>query len=429
MVGEQGRQRDVLAFYCLTAFAFCMYAVPGEWIPALAPLRLALLTSGLAAGLVVMRRVGRAEPFFLDGVRGVSLMCFSVVVVASMSWSINPLESRAVAIEVLKLSAIYLAVVNVVTNEKRLTVILGAFVLGSIITSIGVINWYLVGENLVEGFRARWVGIYADPNRTAMNVGIVVPLAVAFIARKGTGWLFRIACTAAAVLAVVAIVFTHSRGGFGGLATAMALWAIREKRRLQAIVLGAVFALGLVVFAPESFWKRNETVTEFHQDASAMGRVYAWQVASRISLDKPLLGVGAGGFRFAWPLYAPPESHRAYVAHDLFLEVLGELGWVGFFLFLIFAGGAVGGAFEASLDPNIGWVARALGASIVGYLICQLSAGYIQSAHLYMLFGLAASAERLARMREATALVPQRGPASAPSEPLEPAWEPTRHAL
>ena len=50
--------------------------------------------------------------------------------------------------------------------------------------------------------------------------------------------MFRIACAAAAVLAVVAIVFTRSRGGFGGLAAAMALWAVREKRRVQAIVLG-----------------------------------------------------------------------------------------------------------------------------------------------------------------------------------------------
>jgi putative inorganic carbon (hco3(-)) transporter len=426
MVGEQVRQRDVIAFCCLTAFAFNIYAVLGEWVPALAPLRLALLTSGLAAGFVVMRRVGRAEPFFFDGARGVALLGFAVLTAASMSWSITPVESRAVAIEVLKLSAIYLALVNVVTTERRLALLVGAMVLGSIFTSIGVINWYLGGVDLVEGYRARWVGVFADPNRTAMNVGIIVPLAVAFIARKGTNWVFRIACAAAAVLAVVAIVFTHSRGGFGGLAAAMALWAVREKRRVQAIVLGAVFALGLVVFAPESFWKRNETVATFHQDASAMGRVYAWQVASRISLDKPLLGVGAGGFRFAWPLYAPPESHRAYVAHNLFLEVIGELGWVGLFLFLVFAGGAVGGSFEASQDPKLGWLARALGASIAGYLICQLSAGYIQSAHLYMLFGLAASAQRIARAREDTALAPQ---ASAPPEPLAPAWEPTRNAL
>ena len=60
--GAQGQRRDVLAFFLLVGFAAVMYAVPGEWIPALAPLRLALLTSGLAAGLMVMRRLGKAEP-------------------------------------------------------------------------------------------------------------------------------------------------------------------------------------------------------------------------------------------------------------------------------------------------------------------------------------------------------------------------------
>ncbi|HEY0094707.1 MAG TPA: polymerase, partial [Archangium sp.] len=112
---------------------------------------------------------------------------------------------------------------------------------------------------------------------------------------------------------------------------------------------------------------------------------------------KPLLGVGAGGFRFAWPLYAPPEATRAYVAHNVFLDVIGELGFVGLLFFLVFAGGATGGAFEASKDEEMGWLARGLAASMAGYLICQLFSGYILSAHLYVLFGLAACAQRIAR--------------------------------
>ena len=123
---------------------------------------------------------------------------------------------------------------------------------------------------------------------------------------------------------------------------------------MRSVLVGAVLALGLVVFAPKSFWQRNETVATFHEDASAMGRVYAWQVASRISLDRPLLGVGAGSFRYAWPLYAPPEATRAYVAHNIFLDVIGELGLVGLLFFLVFAGGATGGAFAASKESEHG---------------------------------------------------------------------------
>ncbi|QRK07631.1 O-antigen ligase family protein [Archangium violaceum] len=401
-LGDNSERRDVVAFYALTAFAALIYMLPQAWIPALAPLRLALLTSGLAAGLMALRRMGRAEPLFFDGVRGVALLCFSGLALASVTWSVNPEVSRFTAIELLKLTAIYLTLVNVVTTPRRLAVVCGAMVLASMVTSYGVIQTYLTGtpETLVEGYRAHWVEVYADPNRSAMNLALVVPLAVAFLARKESGWLWRAACALAVVLAVVAIVTTYSRGGFIGLSVAMALWAMREQRKLRSVLLGVALALGLAVFAPKSFWARNETVATFHEDASAMGRVYAWQVTSRISLDKPLLGVGAGSFRYAWHLYAPPQATRAYVAHNIFLDVIGELGWVGLLFFLVFAGGATGGAFEASRNPRVGWLARGLAASMAGYLICDLFSGYILSSHLYVLFGLAACAQRIARAQE-----------------------------
>ncbi len=424
-VGEQGHQRDIIAFYALTAFAAVMYAVPGEWIEPLESLRLALLTSGVAAGLMALRRLGRAEPLYFDGARGVALLIFSGLAFASLAWSVNPEVTRTTGMELLKLTAIYLTIINVITTGRRLAAMCLAMVLASIVTSIGVIDWYRTGVDLVEGFRSRWVGVYADPNHMAMNMGLVVPLAVAFLARKESGWVLRAACGVAAALAVVAIVLSHSRGGFIGLTVAMAVWAFREKRRLQAIVVGAMLAVGLVMFAPESFWKRNETVTSFHEDASAMGRVYAWQVASRISLDKPMLGVGAGSFRYAWAQYAPPEARRAYVAHNIFLDVIGELGFVGLILFLVFAGGATGGAFEASKDSRMGWLARALAASMAGYLVCDLFSGYILSAHLYVLFGLAASAHRIARVR-AEATVVQRMPAASARSSA--AWEGSGHA-
>jgi putative inorganic carbon (HCO3(-)) transporter len=427
-VGEQGQQRDILAFYALATFVALVYTVPGEWIPALDPLHLALVTSGLAAGLMAIRRLGRAEPLYFDGVRGVALLCFSGLAFASVAWSMNPDVTRSTGLELLKLTAIYLTIINVITSSRRLVVMCGAAVLASIVTSIGVINWYYTGVDLVEGFRARWVGVFADPNHMAMNLGMVVPLAVAFLARKESGWLMRALCGVAAALAVWSIVVSHSRGGFIGLSVAMVVWAIREKRRIQAVVVGAVLVLGLVVFAPDSFWQRNETVTQFHEDASAMGRVHAWQVTSRISLDRPLLGVGAGAFRYAWPFYAPPEATQAYVAHNIFLDVIGELGFVGLLLFLVFAGGATGGAFASSKDSEMGWLGRALSASMAGYLVCDLFSGYVLSAHLYLLFGLAASAHRIAMAREkATAMVVQRVPAAGKGSSA--AWEGSGHAV
>ena len=232
----------------------------------------------------------------MDGVRGGALLCFSALALASIIWSVNPEVSRFTALELLKLTAIYITLVNVVTTPKRLMWVCGALVLGSIVTSYGVIDMHFTGtpKQLVDGYRAHWVEVYADPNRSAMNLAIVVPLAVAFIARKETSWLWRAVCILAVVVAMVAIVFTFSRGGFIGVAIAMGIWALREKKKMRSVLLGLALAVGLAVFAPKSFWERNETVADIHEDASAMGRVYAWQVTSRISLDKPLLGRGRG---------------------------------------------------------------------------------------------------------------------------------------
>jgi probable O-glycosylation ligase (exosortase A-associated) len=334
----------------------------------------------------------------IGGVAGIALLGMLALAFASKGWSVNPQATQAWCISVAKLVAIYLVTVNVVTTPKRLKWVMGAIVLATIVTSIGAIKWYLRGEDLVEGFRARWVGVYADPNHLAEDLAITVPVAVAFVMRKNNALWLKLACAAAAVLAVIAMVQTHSRGGSIGLLIALGIWAMREKNRMRSIVIGMALLGGLAIFAPKSFWEREQTVGDFREDASAMGRVYAWNVASKIGVDRPLLGVGAGGFRYAWPLYAPVEATRAYVAHNIYLDTIGELGLIGFFLFLVFTGGATGAAFSVSNQTEVAWLARALAAGISGYLICNLFSGDMISAHLYVFFGLAIAADRIAKL-------------------------------
>jgi putative inorganic carbon (HCO3(-)) transporter len=404
MVQVKAQERDKLAFGLLVIFAVVMYAVPSEWIAWTAPLRLALVTSALASSLMVLRRFGQRERIVMDGARGWALALFVLLATASIQWSLYPEASKAQVSDLFKSLAIYLTMVNLVTTPRRLLVMCLAMIAASIVTSVGVINWYNAGIDLVEGFRGRWVGMYADPNRMAMSVGIIIPLAVALFVRKESSLLVRCTCAVAVVVAMIAIVFSHSRGGFLGLAAAMMVWTLREKRLAQTVVV-ALLAIGMVVFAPKSFWNRTETVSHFEEDASAMGRVYAWHVASAISMDRPILGVGVGTFMHVWPLYAPPEAHQTHAAHNVFLQVIAELGLLGTALFLVFVGGGTGGAFEASSHREIGWLARGIAASVVGYLICSLFAGFLASPHLFVLMGLAACAQRIASTTGSTALV------------------------
>jgi putative inorganic carbon (HCO3(-)) transporter len=396
---SQKERRDVLAFWAVVLFAVLMYLAPADWIDELKDTRLVLITFIVAAGLMFLRRLIKFEPVFLDGWRGGALLAFTGLAFASISWSVYPTKTEDSSIELLKHAAIYLTMINVVTTPRRLTILCAVVVLASLAPSIGAILWYRAGENLVEGFRTRWVGTYGDPNYLAMDVGMAIPLAMTFAIRRSWSKTFRIVCALVAVLAVITIVLSHSRGGFLGLCTAMGVWAFREKRRLQAVFVGMAFVVGLLVFAPATYWQRNETIREFRGEPSAEGRIHAWVAASRMNKANPLLGVGAGAFTYAWPLYATPEAPKLpKVAHNVFMDIIAELGFVGLILFLIFVGGAVGGGFAAANSPRIGWLASAIGTSVTGFLVCMLFlSGYVAESHLYVLVGLAACAERIAR--------------------------------
>ena len=410
---------DSLAFAALVAFCALTYVVPAEWLTELAPLRLALATSAAALMLLLVARVGRGQGLSLDGWRGGALIAFTVLTLVSSLWSLAPEASRSLGLECVKYVGIYLTIVNLARTRRRLAILCGVLVLASVVTSVGALRWYLSGQDLVEGYRARWVGLYADPNRMAMTLGLVVPLGLAFLARKTQGWTMRALCGAAVAVAVAAIVLSYSRGGFAGLAVATAVWAMREKRLDRALVV-ALAGVALFALAPSSFWSRTQTVSSFRDDASAMGRVHAWTVASRINADRPLLGRGAGTFRAAWPLYAPPDARRAYEAHNVFLQVLAELGWIGLFLFLGFVGSGLEGALKASRDAEVGWLACALAAAAAGYLVCSVSAGFLGgSAHFYVLFGLAAAAHRLSQRAPAAARAPEGLGAPVPAPRLE----------
>ncbi|QRK09527.1 O-antigen ligase family protein [Archangium violaceum] len=392
------QSQDRWAFGFLLAFLAAIYVSPGEWIPGLERWRPALLTSAAATGLMLLGRMGRREPLWVDGQRGVLLITFCGLVFASLGWSLYPDATRFAAVELLKWVLVYLTLVNLVTSERRLHLVCLALVMGSLVTSHGVIAWHNAGVDMVEGYRARWIGVYADPNRMAMSVGIIVPLAVAFFVRKQSPWLLRLACGVAAAMAITAMVFSYSRGGFLGLVTAAATWVLLERRLARTLVVVAV-AGAMLVLSPESFWTRTRSVSSYEEDASAMSRVQAWTVASRVSLEHPLLGVGAGTFPYAWRLYGPQES-RAYAAHNIFLQVISDLGFLGLGLFLAFIGSALGPLWTLARDRERGWLARAIAAAVVGHLVSCLFAGFLVAVHFYVLFGLAACAERLARAKQ-----------------------------
>ena len=152
---------------------------------------------------------------------------------------------------------------------------------------------------------------------------------------------------ASGVICVFALFRTESRGGLVALAAAgLATLLFAGAWRLRALAAIAVAAglsiLYLTFFASSQAVSR---ITDFHAGGGT-GRQDVWTLAREMISDHPIRGVGIGNFPVVEPRYAlknvdVSESYFVVgqipkVTHNTYLQVLAELGVVGFVLFAAF---------------------------------------------------------------------------------------------
>jgi O-antigen ligase len=139
-----------------------------------------------------------------------------------------------------------------------------------------------------------------------------------------------------------------------------------------ACIVVALFAAGgpveLVERAHDSFTAPLPRAAEPELGArlasfSGNGRAEYWRVAWRVVEDEPALGAGAGTYERAW-LEQRPVAFPARDAHNLYLELLAELGPVG--LALLAAAFAV--PLIALARARVRPAAAAAGAAYVAFL-------------------------------------------------------------
>lgn len=391
----QAEKAGQLAFGAIALFAAQLYLSPAQWFPALEPLHLAAILSVVGLSALLVRRVLSNQPLWM-GWRTALLAVYTGSAVLSPIWSIAPQSSVVGATEVAKHFLFFVALANGIDTPRRLRVGLALYAFAAIAPGWGTFNNWIHDELLVEGFRGRWLGVMADPNHDAMALVGALPILLFLTTGRGHRTLTRVIAALGSIACIAGVIATHSRGGSIGLAVAVSLFALLSRRKRIAGMLVMVLAGGVLLFAPTSFWERNESSTLGAEDLSIEGRLQAWQVAGRIFKERPVLGVGEGAFLEAWSQYAPIDSNRLfghrYVAHNLVLEVLGELGVVGLFGLMGFILASLWSAWKAR-HGEVGGEARALLAALIGYLVCQMFSGYSMSWFLFALCGFATCCE------------------------------------
>ena len=247
----------------------------------------------------------------------------------------------------------------------------------------GVFTLLTGGHYLVWGPPHSFI---ADNNALALALVMIVPLMRYLQTTTQARWI-RWGLGAAMMFCLIAVLGTHSRGGILALAVlCLVLWWKSRKKLVISLAIGVTLAVA-VIFMPDEWTSRMETIKTFQEDPSVQARFNAWGYALDVTTRSPIVGGGFGAF-----LGNKPDDDRLVIgtnAHSIFFEVLGEHGYVGLALFLLFGiGGLRTGTWIIRNTRNhaeLLW-ARDLAAMGQVSLITYAAAGSFQNLAFFDLF-------------------------------------------
>ena len=208
------------------------------------------------------------------------------------------------------------------TTPHRVILTMTVFALCSIVLALhGVeqaktgIGW--TGVPLSDDGRIQYVGIFNDPNDLGLLFAAALPIAVFLGSRRGG--LLRLFWLAGAALLFYGTYLTNSRGAMLAVLVVAGVYVWHRRGIVTASMLGFV---GLACMKLLSSRMQELDAGE----ESASGRVDAWYEGMQLFMSHPLFGVGAGNF----------TDYNELTAHNSFVLVLAETGFVGFMLWLAF---------------------------------------------------------------------------------------------
>jgi putative inorganic carbon (HCO3(-)) transporter len=294
-----------------------------------------------------------------------------------------------------------------IRRREHLVWVLSAFVVGAIVsTAYGAFNPAAAGA----GDYGRLTGGLGDSNEQAAVLVAAVPLAVGLAGAVARTWMRYLAWLGGLVCLAGAL-NTLSRGGLVALGVVMVTAVIFGGRwRARAAVLLAVTALGTVTyFVAVAPLGARERLTM----ASTSGRSDIWRVGWRMVVAHPVFGVGSGNFQNAAIHYVQgigslTSAHLIvdvpHVAHNVYLELLADLGIPGLVAFLgvaafsLLAAGRAARAFERQGDTSFELIARCLVLALVAFLTADVFLSGEFSKQLWLTFALCPATLALSRV-------------------------------
>ncbi len=206
-------------------------------------------------------------------------------------------------------------------------------------------DWLMLGAKQMPQFLARPSGSFAVPNSFAGLLILLLPATALPLWRRSASAVQRVAWGYVALLLLLALALTVSRGAWLSLVLAVALWPLalagrswRRRIGISAAILAAAAAAVVVVYA--SMPAARERLDYLRRDVGERSRPGFWRAAWLTFRAHPVMGSGAGSYAVEFEKFRPEhEGKDPQWTHNDYLNTLSDYGVVGFTLF--FGAGAV----------------------------------------------------------------------------------------
>lgn len=267
------------------------------------------------------------------------LFIFWALVIISIAFA----SSRDIAITAFKntywkIIVMTLAITWLITTPKQLAQMSKAIMVAGLLVGLVALYNASNGIDLVEGTRVSigrsFGSMLGDPNDLALVLMFPLAFTVSQLVEiRSSIWIRGFALLTCLIL-FLSILETQSRGGLLGALSVFGYFAFKHiKCKTLVLILAVVAAISLYIVAGIN-GRASGGAAEAGIDASAMGRLYAWEAAFKMALDNPLTGVGLENFYYNYFFYSSHWDGINHAVHSTWFGVLAETGFVGLIVFI-----------------------------------------------------------------------------------------------
>jgi putative inorganic carbon (HCO3(-)) transporter len=210
-------------------------------------------------------------------------------------------------------------------------------------------------------------------------------------------------------VSVFSVVGTFARSGLIAMAILAFSMFLMSKQKPRLVLLG-VLGLGVMLpMLPSAWYDRMGTISEPGDDESALGRIVVWRWTLDYAAKHPYLG---GGF-YSYldnaeqlhmyasgnEIFEPNPTGKAF--HNMFFEVMGELGYMGLMIYLLFIGLSLSAYWRLTKErDNQEWfdyLAKMIFVATLIYIVGGMFVGIAYSPWIFYLLLLGVSLSNLTK--------------------------------